>query len=216
MYAAMTASPPRAPGRFVVLVGPDGVGKTTVARTLLAHYAGPGAYFHFLPPVVGPLGGAPAEGLAPPPKAAPGGGLVLGWLRLLRNSARCWVGYLTAVRPALNRRWLVVGDRWMYGYLVQPASLRYRGPDALARLVMRLLPRPHLVVNLAAPADVIRRRKHELSVSEIERELIAWSSLPLANMRTFDATRAPHEIATEVLATLSPGAVHRANAVDHT
>jgi thymidylate kinase len=199
MSPASTAS-----GRFVVLVGPDGVGKTTVARALLAHHHGPAAYFHFLPPVRGPLAGAPGHMMSVPPKAAPGGWRVLGWMRLIRNGARCWIGYLNAVRPALQRRWLVVGDRWMYGYLVQPDALRFRGPDALARLAMRLLPRPHLVVNLAAPPHVIRARKQELSVSQIERELLAWSSMRLSNVRTFDATRMPDEIASEILAALAP------------
>ena len=114
------------------------------------------------------------------------------------------MGYLATVRPALKQGWLIVGDRWMYGYLVQPHALKFQGPDALARAVLRLLPRPHLIVNLAAPPDVIRERKQELSLSQIEQELRAWSSLRVANVRTFDATQLPSESAAEILATLAP------------
>lgn len=91
----------------------------------------------------------------------------------------------------------------MYGYIVQPYALRFHGPDLLARAVIRLLPRPHLIVNLTAPPDVIRDRKQELTVSQIEQELRAWSSLPVSNCRTFDATWRPADIASEILRTLA-------------
>ena len=190
-------------GHFVVIVGPDGVGKTEVARALLAQHGGPAAYFHFLPPLRGPLLRSLEPAPPPPAKAAPGGLRMIGWMRIIRNAAKCWLGYLRTVRPALKRSWLVVGDRWLYGYIVQPYALRFHGPELLARAVIRLLPRPHLIVNLAAPPDVIRARKQELTLSQIEQELRGWSSLPVANCRTFDATSLPAEIASEILLTLA-------------
>jgi hypothetical protein len=191
-----------------VLVGPDGVGKTAVARALLSHHQGPAAYFHFLPPVRGALARSPGSSATPPPKAAPGGWALLGWIRLAKNAVRCWLGYLRTVRPALARRWLIIGDRWLYGYIVQPEALRFQGPDRLARLVIRLLPRPDLTVNLTAPPDVIRARKQELTLPQIEQELAAWSSLRVPNLRTLDATRPPHEIAAEILSALGCPVAH--------
>src|SRR5262245_22717613 len=114
-------------GRFVVLVGPDGVGKTAVARALLAHHQGPAAYFHFLPPLRGPLARSPGPESTPPPKPGARGSAVLGWLRILRNAARCWIGYIRTVRPALQHTSLIVGDRWLYGYVAQPNTLRFYG-----------------------------------------------------------------------------------------
>jgi thymidylate kinase len=113
------------------------------------------------------------------------------------------MGYLKTVRPALKQNWLIVGDRWMYGYVVQPRALRFHGPDMLARAVMRLLPRPDLIINLAAPPQIIRTRKQELTVSQIERELRAWASLDVLNMKTLDASRPPDDIAAEILAELA-------------
>jgi thymidylate kinase len=193
-------------GRFVILVGPDGVGKTTVARAIIEHHTGPTAYFHFLPPVWGSLARTPDLDCRPPvSKGTVNGSRVLGWCRLLRNAARCWLAYVTTVRPALRRNCVVVGDRWMYGYLVQPHALKFHGPELLARVVLCLLPRPHLVVNLAAPPHLIRARKQELTLTEIERELFAWSSLPLVNFHTIDAARPPEVIGREILVAVQPG-----------
>jgi len=113
------------------------------------------------------------------------------------------MGYLKTVRPALKRSWLVVGDRWMYGYLVQPYALKFYGPNVLARAIVRLLPRPDLIVNLSAPPHLIRERKQELTLSQIEQELLAWSSLGLPNLRTVDATGSPHAIVEEIFGALA-------------
>ena len=127
---------------------------------------------------------------------------MLGWIRIVRNAVRCWLGYVKSVRPALKRGLLIVGDRWMYGYVIQPDALKFYGPDQLARAVLRMLPRPHLIVNLTAPPSVIRERKQELTVAQIEQELLAWSSLRMPNVQTVDATRSPQDIALEILVML--------------
>lgn len=190
-------------GAFVVLVGPDGVGKTTIARALVAQRAGPTAYFHFLPALWGELApGPPTDPGAPPPKSQRGGSRVLGWLRLLRSVARCWATYVARIAPARRRGTLVVGDRWLYGYLVQPRALKYYGPPGLAGAVLRFLPRPDLVVNLSAPVPLIRARKQELTPQDIEAELHGWAKLPADRLRTFDAAATPDVIAAQVLEAL--------------
>ena len=145
----------------------------------------------------------PAPGLLPPPKAHGDGSAVLGWIRLVRNALRCWVGYLRTVRPALKHSFLIIGDRWMYGYVVQPDALKFHGPSVLARAILHVLPRPHLIVNLTAPPNIIRERKQELTLAQIEQELLAWSSLGVADMQTLDATRPPCEIASDILVALA-------------
>lgn len=75
------------------------------------------------------------------------------------------LGYLVRIRPAVRQGALVMGDRWAYGYLVQPRALKFYGPVWMARLAVRLLPQPEVVVNLVAPAEVIRSRKAELSLT---------------------------------------------------
>ena len=187
-------------GALVIIVGPDGVGKTTVARALGAAYDGPSGYFHFVPPIGGRLSADPPAGAAPHlGKGRPGGSRLLGCARLLRNVLRFWLAYVIRVRPAMAKGMLVIGDRGMFGYLVQPHALKFYGPASFARRMLRLLPPPALVVNLAAPPHIVRARKQELTVEQIARELRDWREIPATRLITFDATATPAEIARRVM-----------------
>lgn len=186
-------------GRFVALVGPDGVGKTTVARALLERHRGPTGYVYFRPPLRGRLPSTPPSGPRPRgDKQPPRQPRVMGWLRLAKNIVWFWGGYLAVVRPVLRSGGLVVGDRWGYGYVGQPGPLRFFGPSWLARVGVKLLPQPDLVANLTASATTVVARKDELSTVEVTRESAAWRRLPLTRMHTFDAELPAGEVAARI------------------
>ncbi len=190
---------PGSKGRLVVLVGPDGVGKTTVARCLADQIQGPVTYFHFRPPILSALPTRPPDSQAPSPGKHVGrGSRVLGWARLGRNLVRFWVGYLLRIRPQLRLGGTVIADRWAYGYLVQPAPLKYFGPLRLARLALRLMPQPDLVANLAASPETIHTRKRELSMEAIQAELDLWERLP-GPVKTYDAEQPPQDVAAAII-----------------
>jgi hypothetical protein len=85
---------------------------------------------------------------------------------------------------------------------VQPSALKFYGPHAVALAAFRLLSRPDLVVNLTALPDIIRQRKQELTLGQIQAELARWSRLPAPRLETFDAGEAPARIAQRVLETV--------------
>ena len=150
-----------------MIVGPDGVGKSGLAQALVEIAPGESGYFHFRPPFRGRLRSSVPTAQQPTTKNRGTPSLVVGWLRLSVAFVRFWAGYLLRVRPVLGRGGLVVGDRWAYGYLVQPRALRYGGPPWLASFMIKSLPSPDLVVNLTAPPQEIHRRKQELTVTEL-------------------------------------------------
>lgn len=191
-------------GRFIAVVGPDGVGKTSLARTLIANYEGCTAYVHFWPTIRSPLREAPPDlDQVPRAKSDWAGSRVVGWIRLLRSLTLFWMGYVTRVRIALRRGCLVVADRWGYGYYAQPTALGFLGPEWLARWAIGMLPAPDLIVNLVAEPEKIRSRKTELTLEQVERELKLWAALPVDQLRDFDASSSPERIAKFVMDALN-------------
>ena len=191
------------PGPFVVLVGPDGVGKTSVARALAEQFQGSTVYVHFRPPLRGPLPTEPPDDAQPPPKARDDGSRIVGWLRLLRSIVVFRLGYWMTIRRYQRAGALVIGDRWVYGYVAQPWALRYYGPEWLARLAVGAVPGPDMVANLTADPETIRRRKQDLSLDEITHELAAWSALRVARMQPFSTDVGPGRVAGAILDVVS-------------
>jgi thymidylate kinase len=176
-------------GAFVVLVGPDGVGKTSVARALVDMHDGTTGYFHFRPPFWSSLPSRPEDAdsisLSKPEMR---GSKLLGWCRILWSLMVFWGGFLARIRPAVRSGYLVIGDRWGYGYYAQPQALKFYGPRWLAEWVTRMLPRPDLVANLTAAPDVIILRKQELTVTQLAAELQLWKALPVPKLVSVDTS----------------------------
>ena len=192
----------RRPSKWLVLVGLDGSGKTTLARNLLCRGPAFGwnrlRYAHFLP-----AWRLPAEFPWPkdervPRKKSPKDGWarrLLSSLRLLRNvlrAQRLRVLPLQASRPDL-----LILDRYIYNYWLDPGSVRFVGSRAWIRHALRWAPLPDLVVILRAPAELLLARKGELSCTEAEEQEKNLTSLPLQNIPVLelDATRPPAELA---------------------
>jgi hypothetical protein len=47
--------------------------------------------------------------------------------RLANSAAKAWLAYVVRVSAGRAERKLVVADRWIYGYVVQPTALRFYG-----------------------------------------------------------------------------------------
>ena len=189
-------------GLEVVLLGPDGAGKSSIIAALERQLIGPfdrSICRGFAPPVLHLLGADKRVRQTDQPHALP-----LRSPMVSVGRAAYWLLYHTSgyakLRIALARSTLVLNDRHFLDLFVDTKRYRYGGPMWLLRLVRWLIPKPDLVILLDVPAEVLQRRKQEVSFGESARQRNAYLSLVrgLSNGYVIDAARPLQEVADQV------------------
>jgi thymidylate kinase len=201
--------PPRR-GAFVVLVGLDGSGKTTIARELCAQVRRSERfrqvrYYHWRPALLGRAELPLPEFRNVPRKAKLSANLwqsLLSATRLLKNVLLWTVAHYSRVGSLVNKGGLVLVDRYYYNYYLDAVSVKYYGPSWLLNRLSRRFPRPDVVVVLRAPTEVLLTRKQELSAEEIVRQNAVLDQMDFRTecVMTIDATQPAEAIAREILA----------------
>jgi thymidylate kinase len=177
-------------GLFVVLIGPDGSGKSTTA-TGLQQYLQPlfqgTRYYHFRFEVIPRLRDlaqslgfkVPAESSENESAAASAqeNAVKLSKLKssfyLLYYALDFFLGHLIIWR-ARGYGQLIIFDRYIYDYMIQQTM---SPPGGLTKMVLWLLPHPDAVVYLKNDPAVIYARKPELGRAALERQSAACSRL---------------------------------------
>lgn len=172
---------PSAP--VVAVVGPDGSGKTTVlarcfsdetsifTRMVIRHLR-PG----LLPPLAALVRRRPLnvnQGRPIPPRRTPGRG---DFLRVVYYGLDYILGYWLLDRVETGKQRLVLYDRHALDMVVDPVRYGLRS-TRWAWFMVRMIPRPDLIVALVADPKVIVRRKTELSEKEIAVQNATWVEL---------------------------------------
>jgi len=199
-------------GLHVVLLGPDGVGKSTVIDALRTQVAPAfaGVAVHAVAPALSQLRDGSyrtrathhEHAGATNPHGLPPHGLTASIVKAAYWLVYYGLGHQLFVRPWLARGGLVVRHRHLIDVLVDARRYRYSGPSWLVRALWRVVPKPDLVILLDAPAETVHDRKAELTVDEIARQRRSYRRLVngLSGIgRIVDATGAPEETAARVV-----------------
>jgi thymidylate kinase len=162
-------------GLWVAVLGPDGSGKSTVIEYLQAALA-PAfrrtVRMHLRPQL---LRGTSASEIAnTDPHGQQMRGVAASTLKLVYFWADYVLGYWGRVRPLLVRNSLVIFDRYYCDLLIDPWRFRSRAPGWLARAIGAMIPMPHLLLILDAPAEVLQTRKQEVTAEESARQAQAY------------------------------------------
>lgn len=167
-------------GLFVVFVGPDGAGKSTVAGLLAARLDR--AFrrtwrFHWRPGLLPQLGRALRRD-APQPARDPPQTFEYGRAVSLARFLYYWMdfvaGYWLTVHWQKARTALVVAERYFPDVIVHPQRYGFDVPRALLRWARKTVPSPDLLVLLEDNPAAIHARKAELSTDLIADQLLAY------------------------------------------
>ena len=164
-------------GLSVVVLGPDGAGKSSVIHAIGGRDLLPvfdrSVCWGFVPPLHRLI---KSQGSTSQPHALPARSLAGSLIK-----AGYWLVFSFLLHPRTHvmkaRGGLVLYDRHFVDILVDAKRYRYKGPSWVLRAIWSVIPKPDLVVLLDAPAEIIEKRKKELSVKEIARQLRAYRKL---------------------------------------
>lgn len=198
----------------VLLVGPDGSGKTTTAAALDGALTAAGwavVRRHWAPghlPRPGRLLGRPMRPIDRPHDPQPHGpvvsALVIGWF--FTDFVVGDVVDLWRARRGRSPR-VIVQERGWWDLAVDPLRYRVRTHRRVVIGLGRLIRHPHLIVVLAADPKVVGERSGEISRHEVTRQMALWNEVAgtLGPVVQFDtAASTPQAVAGEVIAHL-PG-----------
>jgi len=200
-------------GVLIVLLGPDGCGKSTMLRVLRQRlrsaaltadtvYLGPWgqsvlpiqkilSLFHLTPYRAEDK--AFYSGQTATREIPKGFNLwrqnLKAWLYYAAVAIELWYRYVKLVLPKLRQGRIVLADRYIYdllaGYKSRPMDYHWR----IRHWLCRRYPRPDLTLLLESPAEVIHRRKPQLSISQLNAVRQAYAGFRDAyDLKILDAS----------------------------
>jgi thymidylate kinase len=167
-------------GFSIVLLGPDGSGKSTIAKYTLERVSGSfhGGRVQYWRPYLLPAMGKlkfwnPSEEVSinPRPHDHPEQNRFKSLLRFFYYLTDYLIGYPIKIYWAKVKKNIIIFDRYYYDYLVDLYRYQFNIPRWVPKLFLPLIPAPNMTIYLDADPAILHKRKQELPVQELKRQV---------------------------------------------
>lgn len=168
----------RTPYPWVGILGPDGSGKSSVIEGLTQRLKLSRVKMksiHWLPQL-----GRDAEvstAIVTDPHARPPKSGFLSLLQLGKIVVVWWIALLRDLIHLRAKKAIVLSDRFYPDLIADPRRYRYGASVGLAKLAFKLIPKPDKVIVLHSEAEIILKRKQEVTPEELERQLKEYKAI---------------------------------------
>ena len=160
-------------GKFIALIGPDGVGKTLIAKNIYKlnkdFFRGI-KYFHFLPDNIHSLAENDIKDKSISKKNISKEKKLFSVFKLIRNILRFNIYNLKTIYYKYKQN-LIIGDRYFYNYFYYPESVKYFANHKLIKIAYKFIPKPDFIFVIIADTTKILERKNELNKIQIEDQI---------------------------------------------
>ena len=112
-------------------------------------------------------------------------GIVGTWLRASYYWLDYTIGYAVMVLPLRRRNTLILFDRWIDDWIVDPARYRFAPDSRFVAWLVRHAPRPDVILVTTTTKRIVRSRKKEVDARETLRQLNAYEDYALATDGVF-------------------------------
>lgn len=210
---------PRKHQRTIAFLGPDGSGKSTFIDGLITKlrvlYVSDEERFrvyHHRPSLLPNLGEVGEKvGVVKQDKdfTNPHRGAKTGLISSLVRMTYYWFDYLIGVsyclRQDVNDTKYSLFDRYIYDFLVDPRRSRIYLPYWLRKCFTKMVIQPQIVFVLTTNAETIFKRKQELTMEEIKRQLSEFDKLIESHPRfiRIDAGQSPEKMIDDAIKVIS-------------
>lgn len=201
------------------VMAPDGTGKTTFLEALLKelnfYYVNDENdnrfhVYHFRPSILPNLGAVGEKtgvmkqdtDFTNPHRSKPANPFS-SLIRISYYTLDYIIGWQKCVRNDVHYDRYSVFDRYSYDFIVDPMRTKLNLPESVRKFFVKLTPQPKIVFCLDASPDVIYKRKQELSLEEITRQISEYRKLANTDTERFkviNAEQTPEEMAREAAA----------------
>lgn len=206
---------PRRYQNFIAVLGADGTGKSTFIEGLTSAIAfyfvseiSKSHVYHHRPtllPNLGTLGESAKimvedKDFTNPHRRKPAS-IISSFIRMTYYWLDYFIGVPIMLRKDVQFDRFTIYDRYIYDFIIDPHRSRINLPYFIRKVFSNLVVHPRIVFVLLTDAVTIYSRKQELTIDEINRQLVEFTKLAKTHKRfiVIDASKSPEEMVDDAM-----------------